>query len=218
MKAVVTGVVVAAAAMQAGAVVNPFTETFSSPAAAWSGASAFTPLTDVGSGGPDGSGYATTDLGVTTIPVNTQLILFRGQSNFNSSGNAFVGNWQAAGVTAFTFSFRHNAPGALDVFARFAPEQGGGIVALTSPQVQPNTWTTLTVAINPANPFLIYEGTTFDVFNAIARTQVGILVPQALGNNPGSFTFDIDNVSITPAPGGAAVLAGGLLLAARRRR
>ncbi|MFZ4572935.1 MAG: hypothetical protein ACOYN0_00975, partial [Phycisphaerales bacterium] len=202
----------------ASAVVVPFTETFESSTAAWSSAAAFTPLSYTGSGGPDGSGFGSTPVPFSAFTPFAQPLIFRGQGNFNSSGNAMFGDWIAAGVTTFSFSVRHNAPEPIDFFARFTPAFGAGVVGLTQGPVQPNVWTTLSVAINASNPNLIYEGTAFPVFGNINRTQVGILVPPSLAGNPGSFTFDIDNVSVTPAPGAAGLLAIGAIAAGRRRR
>ncbi|MBL8758064.1 MAG: hypothetical protein JNK35_06505 [Phycisphaerae bacterium] len=203
------------------ALIVPFTETFASPAANWSSALAFTPLTYPASGGPDGSGYASRSLSFANLASGEQPLIFRGQSNFNSSGNAFVGNWitggGGGGVTEFSFSVRHDAPEPVDFFARFAPAAGPGIVALQFPGAQPGVWTTYTVAINPSAPF-IYEGTTFaGVFANLARVQVGIIVSDTLAGQTPDFTFDIDNVSIVPAPG-AAALIGLLALAGLRRR
>lgn len=208
---------VAGLAAPAWGLIVPFTETFSSPAANWSSALAFTPLTYPASGGPDGSGYASRTLSFANLASGEQPLIFRGQSNFNSSGNAFVGNWITGSITEFSFSVRHDAPEPIDFFARFAPAAGPGIVALQFPGAQPGVWTTYTVAINPAAPF-IYEGTTFaGVFANLARVQVGITVSDTLAGQTPDFTFDIDNVSIVPAPG-AAALVGLLALSGLRRR
>lgn len=210
-------------AAPAWGLIVPFTETFASPAANWSSGLAFTPLTYPAAGGPDGSGYASRSLSFANLASGEQPLIFRGQSNFNSSGNAFVGNWitggggGGGGVTEFSFSVRHDAPEPVGFFARFAPAAGPGIVALQFPAAQPGIWTTYTVAINPSAPF-IYEGTTFaGVFSNLARVQVGILVSDTLAGQTPDFTFDIDNVSIVPAPG-AAGLIGLLALAGLRRR
>lgn len=218
IKLVASSLFAVVCAASASAVVVPFVETFESSGAAWSSAAAFTPLAYSPAGGPDGSGFGSMSTPFTAFTPFAQPLLFRGQSNFGSSGGAFVGDWIAANVTTFTLSVRHNAPEPLDFFARFAPPAGPGVVGLTAPQVQPNTWTTLSVSINPLNPSLIYEGTTFAAFSNIARTQVGILVPASLAGNTSTFTFDLDNVQITPAPGSAMLLALGGLVAGRRRR
>jgi uncharacterized protein (TIGR03382 family) len=212
---------VAAAAMIASgsafAATVPFTETFSSSDANWSSASVFAPLSYPASGGPDGSGYGSTSITFPATAVGTQPLLFRGQSNFNSSGNAFVGNWITEGITAFSFSVRHNASAPVDFFARFSAA-GPGAVALAMPAAQPNVWTTYTVPINPA-AFFIYEGTTFaSTFSNISRVQVGLTVDAGITDTTAPIIFDIDNVSIVPAPGAASLLGLGALVGLRRRR
>jgi hypothetical protein len=215
-----TPVIIAASVMAAAgsslAATVPFTETFSSPAANWSSASAFTPLNYLPAGGPDGSGYGSAAFTFASTAVGTQPLLFRGQSNFNSSGNAFVGNWITDGVTAFSFSVRHNATVPIDFFARFAPAAGPGAVALAMPSAQPNAWTTYSLAIDPSTPF-IYEGTTFaSTFSSVARVQVGLTVPAGIVDQ--NITFDIDNVRIIPAPATAGLLGLGTLAGLSRRR
>ena len=198
------------------AVTNPFTETFSSSAANWSSSSSFTPLNYIASGGPDGSGYASVDFSFVNNLPGDQPLVFRGQSNFGSSGNAFVGNWLAAGVTGYSFSVRQHATGPISFFARFAPAAGPGAVALFDVAAVAGEWTTYTLAISPATPF-IYEGTNFNAtFSNIARVQVGVLVDNVTAGQV--VTLDIDNVSIVPAPGVALLPLAGLLAAGRRRR
>ncbi len=200
------------------ATVVPFTETFSSPAANWSSAGTFTALTYPASGGPDGSGYGSAEFNFANAQNGEQPLLFRGQSNFNSSGNAFVGNWIADGVTSFSFSVRHNGPASVSFFARFAPAAGPGAVALAMPALAPNTWITYTVPIDPG-AFFIFEGTTFNsTFSDVARVQVGVLVDANLAGHADPVTFDIDNVRIVPAPGAASLLGLGVIAGVRRRR
>jgi MYXO-CTERM domain-containing protein len=203
------------------AVVNPFTETFTGPASNWSSSSVFTPLNYVPTGGPDGSAYGSGSFGFAANAVGDFPIMFRGQSNFASSGNAFVGDWLAAGVTTFSFSLRHNAPTNVDFFARFS-NGGPGVVSLQPVLVPANTWTTFNVTIDPSNPTFIYEGGPSlygATFTSVARVQFGIVVDAALAGQAGPYTFDVDNVSITPAPGAAALfLSAAGLVGARRRR
>lgn len=213
----VSTAMVVAAGSTAFAVVNPYTEDFESSGANWSSGAVFTALNYLPSGGPDNSGYGSISFSFANQQIGAQPLLFRGQSNFNSSGNAFVGNWISSGVTGFSFAVRSNAPAPVDFFARFAPAAGPGAVALAG-TAQPDTWTTFTVAIDPGTPF-IYEGTTFGTaFADVARVQVGVLVSDALAGNPNNFTFDIDKVSIVPAPGATALLGLGVVGIFRRRR
>src|SRR5262245_36582763 len=76
-------------------------------------------LTYQASGGPDGSGYVTTSYPLDAVP-DTGVILFRGHDSFNSSGDAFVGDWLTPGVGTLTAFVRHNGPEALPIFARIA--------------------------------------------------------------------------------------------------
>lgn len=211
-----------ASGTSAFAIVVPFTEKFESAASNWSIGSVLTPLTYVASGGPDGSSYGSRSFSLTGSNIGATPILFRGQSNFNSSANAFVGNWITGGVTKLQFSLRHNVNAPVTFFARISPDpvtspNPGGVIALTAPTTA-NQWTTFTVDIGPGSPF-IYEGTTFDnVFSAVARLQFGVFVDAGTANLAGPFTFDIDNVSIIPATGTLSAAGAALILAARRRR
>ncbi|HEX2836817.1 MAG TPA: hypothetical protein VHN77_01685 [Phycisphaerales bacterium] len=216
---IVAALVGAALAAPAFALTVPYTETFASPAANWSSAATFTPLTYVPAGGPDASGYASRSVSFATNPVGDIPLIFRGQSNFASSGGNFWGDWTAGAVTAFSFTVRHDAPTPVSFFARFTPGATGA-VALVSPPVQPNTWSTFTIAIDPSTPF-IYEGpgvTFASTFSNVNRVQVGVMVDAAIAGQSGPYTFDIDNVSIVPAPSAGAALAGLGLAALRRRR
>lgn len=213
---------VVASSTSAFALVVPFTEKFESAASNWSIGAALTPLTYVGSGGPDGSSYGSRSFSLTGNNIGATPILFRAQSNFNSSGGAFVGNWITGGVTKLQFSLRHNVTAPVTFFARIAPDpvtspNPGGVIALTAATAA-NQWTTFTVDIGPSSPF-IYEGTTFEnVFSAVARLQFGVFVDAGTANLAGPFTFDIDNVAIIPASSTLSIAGAGLVLAARRRR
>lgn len=215
MNVIATIGIFAACASYASAIIVPFNEPFSGPAANWSSAASFSPLTYVAAGGPDGSAYATRPTSFAANGVGEFPILFRAQSNFNSSNNAFVGDWIASGVATFTYSVRHHAATPVDFFARFGPSAGPGAVALAPVSLPPNQWMTFTIPIDPSTPF-IYEGTSFAAFANIARVQVGVIIDPSLAGQAGPFAFDIDNVGITPAPGtaGLLVIAAGLL---RRR-
>lgn len=216
MSKMFASVVFLAVAGSASAAVVPFTETFSGPAANWSSGASFTALSYVASGGPDGSGYGSTTVSFASAQAGDQPLIFRGQSNFGSSGNAFVGNWITDGVTAFSFSVRHNATSPVSFYARFAPAAGPGAVALVSGGTVSGEWTTYTVAINPA-AFFIYEGTNFNTtFSNVARVQIGVLVDGNLAGQS-AVTLDIDNVRIVPAPATALIPAAGLLALRRRR-
>ncbi len=207
------------AAGHSRALTVPYNETFSSATASWSGASTFTPLTYQPAGGPDGSGYASRSVSFASNPVGDIPLIFCGQSNFGSSGGNFWGDWIGGGVTALSFSVRHDAPVPVSFYARLSPG-GAGAVALVSPAVAPNTWTTFTVPIDPSTPF-IFEGpgvTYGGTFGNVNRVQVGVQVGGALAGQAGPYFFDIDNVSIVPSPGCLTLLGAAGVWRARRRR
>lgn len=199
--------------------IGPYTETFSSPAAQWSSSSVFTALNYLPAGGPDGTGYGNVNASFANNVDGDFAIMFRGQSNFGSSGNNFFGDWTGAGLNLFSFSVRQNTTHPVTYFARFTSGAAPGVVALMSPAAVSGEWTTFSVAINPATPF-IYEGSPalYSTFSNVQRVQVGVLVDSALAGQAGPFNFDIDNVSIVPSPAGAALLLGGMGLVGSRRR
>ena len=206
-------------ASSALAVTNPFTETFSGPSANWSIASIITAPTYIPTGGPDGSSYASGSFGFAAAANGDFPILFRGQDNFSSSSNAFVGNWLTSGVTSFSFSVRHNAPASIDFFARFS-NGGPGVVSLQPTLVPANTWATFNVPINSSTPFIFEGGPSLyaATFSALTRVQIGFVVDASIAGQAGPYTFDVDNVSITPAPGAAAAFLGAAGIAGLRRR
>ena len=160
-----------------------------------------------------------------------QGVLFRGNGPAGASGNAFSGNWIADGVTQFSVDVRHNSAVPLNFFARFAsPFNFPGATAVKFAPVLGNQWTTLTFDIAP-NPqfgapnFVTFEGSDFaTVFGNLGRVQVGVSEPDGWENNPalgGTFTFDLDNASITvvPEPSGTLLaMVGGMLVMLRRNR
>ncbi|HEY1601225.1 MAG TPA: hypothetical protein VGG64_16600 [Pirellulales bacterium] len=206
----------------AAPVTVPFTEDFSSNTSQWmSGAS--TALNYVSSGGPNGAsdGYAST---LFTEPSSTTaVVIFRGQSNFNSSNDAFVGDWVAAGVNEYSFWIRQNSSAALTVGTRFTTSANfPAFSALTETTIQPNVWTEVTFNISPTSPDLQPEGPTpFDsVFGSLASLQ--ILAERGPLSAGTQVTFDLDKVSIVPEPSAlllavAGVFPLGMLLRSRRR-
>jgi hypothetical protein len=199
----------------------PFTEDFTTTASNWADNSAMNLLNHVASGGPDGGSYAS----ASTALAGTSMVLFRAQDEFNSSGHALEGNWITDGVTEFSAFVRHNAPMALNYFARFSgPGNFPGSTAVKFAPVLPGTWTQLKFIINPGNPeFVTFEGTSFaTVFSNVGHVQLGVNVPAALSGNTTQYTFDIDKASIlaqVPEPAGLTIsVAAGIGLLARRWR
>src|SRR5262245_4474408 len=144
---------VLALAAPAAAVTMPFTEDFSVNASGWLNATSG-PLTWNASGGPDGGAYVSSTLASLS---GNGTIQFRANDSANASGDAFVGNWLASGVSVLSADVIHDAPVPITFFFRFA---GAGAMVGFAPPVAPNTWTTISVIINPN--FLTPAGGTFN--------------------------------------------------------
>lgn len=219
MKNTVLAVVaLAAAASSASALVFPYTETFAANNAGWSN-SANAPMGYSATGGPDASGYATTAFNFSSTTPGSTPAIIRCQNTTNASGGSFFGDWITAGVTTLSFDIRHDAPVALQVFARWTSASAPafpGMAALGS-LVQPNTWTTVTIDVSASGSFIPEPGAVYaNIFSNVARIQYGAL-PGSLAGQSVSVNFDIDNVTIVPTPG-AAVIAGFAGIAGLRRR
>jgi hypothetical protein len=190
------------------ALVVPFIEDFETNNSNWmNGASAS--ATWLSSGGVDGGGYITAN--ITMIETTFGVITFRGNAASDASGDAFVGDWLAGGVTLFTTYVRHNAPTNIDIYARLDAGSGraGSSVNFS---VAPNTWTQLSVPIvESPTSFQTYGAGTFDtVFTNIQNIQV-VLAPNSelVGQ---IYTVDLDQVSVVPEPGTLGLAAGAGLL------
>ncbi len=203
------------------AAIVPFTEDFDNDAANWFDTTGMNLLDWFPAGGPDGGSYVSSIFNFLNSVPDDPAVLFRGHDAFDSSGDAFVGNWITDGVSEFSFFIRHNAPLPLTAFTRFAsPMNFPGAVALEFVPLLPNVWTEISIAIDPANPqFITFEGSDFEtVFSNIGNLQLGVIVPRDLAGVDADFTFDLDKVTIIPAPAGFAVVVIGALVNRRRRR
>jgi hypothetical protein len=203
----------------AWAVIVPFTEDFVNGVASWRDTTGTNLLTWQPAGGSDGGAFATGSFNFVNQAAGATPVVFRGNSD--ASGGAFVGNWISAGVTQAGYVVRHDAGVPLTFFARFAnPNNFPGATAIVFAPVPSGVWTPLTFAIDPASPqFISFETTDFNtVFSSIGRLQFGVSVPASLAGVDRAVSFDLDNVSIVPAPGALALLAFAGLAAGRRRR
>lgn len=206
----------------AAALVVPFTEDFAVDASNWRDAPGTTDLTYNAAGGPDGGSYASGTFNfVNSGPTDTPAIL-RGQAGFGSSGGAFVGDWLTDGVTNFSAFVRHNAGEPLTFFTRWAtPANTPGAAGVAFVPVQPNTWTQINLPI-ALGPHMFPEGAPFvfdQVFSNVGNVQIGVFQPGAnLAGLDQDFTFDLDQVSITPEPGSLALLGAGFVCVIARRR
>lgn len=213
--------ILAATGVSANAGVTDFTETFNDGAANWLNGADLA-LSEVASGAKDGSAYVSTTLDLNAAgPFG--LTIFRGEDSADASGDAFVGDYIAGGITTVSFDVRHNAGQDLDIALRLASPfnfpaigvQSGGLVAS-------DTWTTLTFDIDPSNPLLVVEPpfTPADyasILSDIGNVQISSFRPAGL-SSPLVVDFDLDNVSITPTPSSAVLIGLGGLVATRRLR
>lgn len=204
--ALVAGTLVSAAS----AGVSAFTETFDNGNANWLDGSqnpatweagSLTTTADVASAGTFG------------------LLLFRAQDNADSSGDAFVGDYVANQINRISFDIRHDADRDLLFIVRFATSNNSpAFVIFSDVSVAANEWTNVSFDISPDNPLLTFAGGSYATVAPIVG-NVQVLVDRVDGlTTPLVTNFDLDNVRIVPAPGAAAVLAMGGLVAARRRR
>lgn len=209
-------------ATTATAGIAPYTETFADGAANWYDQAGTSVLDWVSVGGADSGGYVTTDYNFVDDGPGFPPVLFRGQANFGSSGNAFVGDWLSGGITEFSFFIRHNASEPLQFFARIAPAANfPSVNAVTTEFIAPGQWTQVAFAIEEDNPEFTYGGPpgTFDtVFSDVGNIQIGALAGDLAGVDE-VFTFDLDLVSIAvPTPGALALFGVAGLVGYRRRR
>lgn len=200
------------------AAVVPFTEDFAHDSANWRDAVGLSDLGWQATGGPDGGSYAFGTFNFVHSNENDTPAILRAQDEWNSSNNAFVGDWLADGVTQFSMMVRHDAPVPLTFFTRFAsPANFPGAAGVAFVPVMPNTWTQVSFDIDPNNPAIVTEGVPFqDVFSNIGHVQIGVMVPADLAGLDQVFTFDVDKVSIVPEPATLALLALGAMTLRRR--
>lgn len=211
--------VAAASFVSASAGTAPFTEDFTADSANWRDSTSVTPLSWFNNGGPGDSSYASGSFNFVNLVAGNTPAVIRGQDEFNSSNNAFTGDWVAGGINSFSMKVRHNATEPLGYFVRFSgPANFPGMIAVSFTPVAPGTWTELSFDIVEGNPALFGEGFSFtDVFSNIGHVQVGVTVPDGLAGVDQSFDFDIDQLSIVPEPTSIALIALGALALLRRR-
>lgn len=199
------------------ALTNPYTENFITDNASWTN-NANGPADFIAAGGPDGSSYITGAFNFAGTNGGSTPAILRCQSTTSASGGAFFGDWIAGGVTQLTYKFRHDSTALLSPFVRFAPTAGfPGLAAVAAP-IAGGQWQTVTFTIDAGATYFPEPGATFaNVFSDVKRMQFGVLPGQLAGVNT-TVHFDIDIVSITPAPGAAAAFAPLGLIALRRRR
>jgi hypothetical protein len=207
----VAAVLAGSLASAATAGVSAFTETFDSGNANWLDGSQNPATWDAG-------GFLSTSADVVSAG-GFGLLLFRAQDNANSSGDAFVGDYVANQINRISFDIRHDADRDLSFIVRFATANNSpAFVIFSDASVAAGEWTNVSFDISPDNPLLTFAGGSYATVAPIVG-NVQVLVDRVDGlTTPLVTNFDLDNVRIIPAPGAAAVLAMGGLVAARRRR
>ncbi len=221
--AAVVAVAATVAAASAHAVTVPFTESFATTAENWATDSGGTPATWNAAGGPSGGTFISRlgTPGDIFIPGPGFIgpTIFRGQDGFNSSGDAFVGDWITDGVGVFSVDFFHDHTSSLNVSVRFADPSNNPGASSVDFLVPASTWTKLTVPIvDSTTSFQSYgslgavpDATSFAaIFDNIGNIQIGLAAGQVGTGLPGSVTLGIANPTIAPVPepGTWAVLAG----------
>jgi hypothetical protein len=194
------------------AVTVPFTEGFASGAANWRD-SASNPVSYVATGGVGGAGdgYISVERAFSpTADPNFASTIFRGHDGFDSSGDAFVGDWLGASVSKFSFWIRQNASSELSFGTRFATSANSpGANALSSlGLVAPaNVWTQLEIPVSPAA--IAPEGPASffaHVFSNLGNLQISVRPGTSVGS---TVRFDLDQVSIVPEPTTFVLLIAG---------
>lgn len=222
-RTITLGLAATIAAAASAAPVSPFVETFESGNAAWADV-ASAPATWTPTGALDGSAYISGSIAdVYTLNPTFGGIVLRAQDAFDSSNDAFVGDYIAGGITTVSIDIRHNGGDDMGFFIRLAgPLNSPAAVFFSPSSVASGQWTTLTFDIDENSPFYVQAGApspTFfqDVVGNVANLQVGVLPGAGYTGNAG-VTFDLDSVRLIPAPGALALLGLGGLAAVRRKR
>lgn len=180
------------------------------------------PVTHYATGGQDGGAYisVTEDIDTTGGGNFGGYTLFRcavlaGPPAENCSSGGFVGNWYfTTGTQILRFWFRHNSAksGGLQGIVRVAipGNQAGGPAVFAA--VPANTWTQLSVAIDPQYPawdpsWGALLADAVKIFRNVGRLQPGFYVdPGDPAYTESSVIFDIDDVQILGSPSVTAVV------------
>lgn len=197
-----------------------FTETFENGTASWA-TGAFTAPGYQPSGGVDGTGYIQSP--ELTFDANfssgfggpASALLFRAQDEFDSSGDAFVGDWIDSKYVGFSIVVRHNAPVPVEFSARFAsPNNRNGASTATGQLVPPNEWTEVLFDVSRGSDDIISFGAAGGepdpygtIFSNIGNIQISAFEPFGLTTEQTMvpLQFDLDSASLIAVPEPAAV-------------
>ena len=200
--------VAATSIVPAQALVVPFTEDFIAGASNWLNGTNSAPTWSA-TGGVDGGGFISAPGAITAGGFGT--IVFRGNASADASGDAFVGNWISGGVSTFSAFLYHDAPVALNFYARL--DAGAGRAASSVDfSVAPGAWFQLEIPIvNSSTSFQSYGAGTFaTVFNGIQNVQIVLSATQDPSTAGQTYNVSLDRVAIVPEPGTLGLVASGL--------
>lgn len=212
-RAVFATALVVGAAGSGQALTLPYEEGFSASNAGWADA-VNAPVGWVASGGSDGGGYVSQSYNYFgySSAFGGGPVLFRANDGADASGDAFVGDWLANGVTEVSLFLRHDAPVPMEVFLRVATAANfPGAVIPYFGVVAPGAWTEVTFVIDANSPACIGEGVTCaQALQNVGNLQFGTGAPELLTGLDQAFTLDIDQVSISAVPEPTTALLLGL--------
>lgn len=216
------------------AVIVPFMEDFNTNNAGWANFNSTAFATYNATGGPDGGAYLSGPRTLNGLSAGGTAIALRARHDdpWNSSGDAFAGNWRDTGARIITAWVRHDIPTPVNFFARAATAanfpghiyaEGLGSDPNTWNDVPPNTWTQVAFDMSRFSSQLVSpEGGTWDgVFSNVGHVQFGVFVPPGFSADTTAYTISIDKVALlTPEPTAALLGAVGLasIVAMRRRK
>lgn len=209
-----------AATPRATALIVPFTEEFTTGASNWLNGSSAAPTWSA-TGGVDDGGYISAPGAISAGGFGT--IVFRGNAAADASGDAFVGNWLTGGVSTFSAFVRHDAPVALNFYARL--DAGSGRAASSVDfSVPVGGWFQLNIPVAEAS-FQSYgaagTGTAAfnTVFGGISNVQIALSSTQDASTAGQTYNVSLDRVSTVPEPRTISLLSlASIVWFAFRRR
>jgi hypothetical protein len=209
----------------------PFTENFSVNDSLWGtgqtpSGTRFPPAYSP-NGGPNGAGDGFISY-TKPFTVSSASTIFRCQDVFNSSGDAFVGNWQAANVTELSFYVKHDNPNPTTFFARIAvPVNFPAFSVPAATDVPTGVWTKVSLPVRFQDYTAPGSGWTFETFDdpepppaqnyAQVFGNVGNIQILAESEGASSVSFSLDAISI-PEPASLGVIGLGVVAVATGRR
>jgi len=184
------------------ALIVPFSEDFTGGASNWLNGASAAPAWNA-TGGVDGGGYISAPGAIAAGGFGT--IVFRGNAAADASGDAFVGNWLSGGVSTFSAYVSHDAPVALNVYARL--DAGAGRAASSIDfSVAPGGWFQLNIPIAESS-FQSYgaagtgTGAFNSVFSSILNVQVALSSTQDPSTAGQTYSIGLARVGVVPEPG-----------------